>query len=503
MVPRPASDRGASLVEWAATLFLASLIMGALLAAGLTGTVQDRTTWAVCVLFGTQEDCDAAKAQQPPAQATDPDEPTGNCLVDVSSEYLETTVSGKYRYVDIITDGGAQLALRKYKGPDGKEIWDVWDMAWSDAGAGASLPAKYQKKGMDAGAWATIAGSKAEIYRFDNEKDAREFYKQRRDHRIGNWAKLGVRTNPVLGGALNGFLHIPLVPKSVRDKVDDWFGGSEADRKPDEEYHDGGVMAGFFNDISLGGLPLSVVGKDFGWASGGVWKNNRDDTTTYYFQGSDQLMESLELDVGKALKKLKLYKKTSANVEKAITYIEDQLTSKFGTPITLPGPVRRALATDTGLGIGLRGTVGRWYGITYKDGKPIGFTQVDDVQGSWHLRGDVAAGPLSAWMQDSQGGTRWRTTKELDLTKPEDMAALRANLSNPVAGMFGLDQYFADGGGRMSKVDYDYHVNTKNPSLNLGVAGVQFEDESAQSTATSAEYFKPGFGWVKWNRCGL
>ena len=85
MAPRPASDRGAGLVEWATTLFLASLLMSALLVAGLQGTVRDRTTWAVCMIFSGGEDCDAAQGQQPPGQATDPDEPTGNCLVNISS----------------------------------------------------------------------------------------------------------------------------------------------------------------------------------------------------------------------------------------------------------------------------------------------------------------------------------------------------------------------------------------------------------------------------------
>jgi hypothetical protein len=499
-----AGERGAGAVDYLAVLLLIAAVAGVIAASSVPDDVQSSIAAGICKVAkagGLSADCRAAQIGRPPLTASDPDVPKSTCLTDISNEILEFDTSVKLKRLDVLADGGGQLTLRRYVQGDGKpDLWQIWDQSWSDGGA--STPSENKLK---SGARALVSGANTEIYNFTDEKEARDFYKRLRDYRIGNWAKLAIRTNPITGAVTWGLGRLPW----IGDDIEDFMGGREPDRKPSQEIYDGGLWAGFFNDIPLGGIPLSIVGRDWANASGGVWKDYDTGDTTYYVQGTNQGMESLELDVGRMLKKLKLDKRVPANVQKALDGIQQELSSKMGTPVTLPPPLRRALATDTGLGVGLRGTVSRWYGVTYdKNGRPKTFVQTDDVQGSWHLRGDVHLGPAGAWLQDSQGGTRWRTTKTLDLTDPKernafDLAVRQAAQQNPIGAALALDDLFDKGLGTMAKVDYDYQVRTVSPSANVGIAGIAFESETSSSKATGAEYFKPGTGWVPWTKCAL
>ncbi|MBC6457756.1 hypothetical protein [Actinomadura sp. HBU206391] len=509
MVAKPArwwrgSERGAGATDYLVVLLLIAVLAGAIAVSPAAGGVRSGIEKAICRVGqagGLQKECEPAGDKPPPLVAVDPDMPTANCLTDIDYEYLENTTSARLKRVDILTDGGGQITLRRYVQGNGKpDLWQVWDMGWSDAGVGTPGENKFK-----AGIWAAIAGSNTEIYNFTDEKQARDFYEQLKDYRLGNWFKLAVRTNPISGAVVR------LGSWMFGDGVDEFWGGKEPDRKPSQEVYDGGLWFGGFNDVALGKLPFSIVGKDWGTASGGVWKDNDTGETTYYLQGSDQLMESLEIDIERALKALGLDKKTTANLNKAMDWMEQQLSKQLGTPIKFPDGLRRGLATDSGVGVGLRGTISRWYGLTVdKNGKPVSFVQLDDVQGSWHLRGDISVGPLGFWYQNSMDGVRWRTTKTLDLTDPKQMGALSLVLRQAGQGAGGtivapflLDELFDKGLGTMGKVDYDYEVTTANPNLNAGIGAMSFEWEGGSSKATSAQYFKPDVGWVPWEKCGL
>lgn len=493
----------------------AAVLVGVLVGTGVVGTAGTETTRAICKMFQRDSDCEAAGVP-PGTPSVDPDVPKGPCLVLSDSEYMENTTTVKLKRFDIVTDGGSQLTLRQYSQGNGKpDIWEVRDMSWTDAGAQVAVPNDKLK----AGIWGTIAGSNTEIYTFDNEKDAREFFEQMKQYRLfnGYGTKVAVRTNPVTGALVKAGGWLPW----VGDDIEDFWGDKEPDRKPTQEMWDGGVMAGFFNDTSLGALPLSVVGKNFGWVSAGISKNNVDGSTTFYFQGSEQLMEALEVDMGRALKLAQT--RGPAAVRKAIADVERKLGERLKMPVALPDSLKQSLlrgtATDSGLAIGLRGTVGRWYSITIdKNGKPVNFTEMSDFQGSWYGRVDGSVGPLSAWYQDSMDGARWRVTSELDLTKPDEYAAFMRFLEtgtgggsagpglpgvNAVKAAAELDLYFLNGGGTTAMVQYDYAVRTGHPSLSVGIVGTEFEWEASESRATSGQYLKEGTGWVKWDACGL
>ncbi|WP_146087372.1 hypothetical protein [Thermomonospora echinospora] len=493
-------------------LAVAVAVVLGLVTAGVNDTVRDGVRRELCKLSPSLG-CPGPPGTQPVTMG-DPDEPGGACLTNLHSRYGEFTAIGNGRIFSILSDGGTQLQLRRYVNGNGKpDTWQVWDMSWMDVGGGVGIPDKSRLAFLNAGAWATAEGSKAEIYEFDNEKEAREFYKKMENYRIGDPIKVAVRTNPLTGPAHWLAGHLPF---GIGDRIGDQIGANEPDRKPAQEYWDGGLYNGFYNDIQLGPLPLSIVGKNFGTTSAGVWRTyaqgDKKENTTFYFQGSQQIMESAEADIDTMIKKAK--KRFPNSVQNRISDVERQLADKLGTTMKLPDPVKRAIATDSGVGIGLRGTGSTWIGITVdENGKPVEFTQIDDKQGSWHLRADLDVGPASAWYQNSQEGFRERTTKVLDLTKPEDKAAFdrylktsvqpAAATQNPIKPFRDLNQMFLDGAGTMSTVNFDNEVSTFNASIGAVVVGGEWEYDQTTSTATDASYWKPGTGWVKWDKCGL
>ncbi|RAY11624.1 hypothetical protein DPM19_28765 [Actinomadura craniellae] len=506
-------SRGEGAAGYLAVILLFSAVLGGISVSPVGDDVGDGIESAICRVLragdlAAADECDPPPTAQPPANPVipkDPNEPSGPCLAYIHSEYLENTLAGRFRYFDVMTDGGSQLTMRRYVQGGGKpDIWEVWDGAWMNADIGTPT----LKSKIPAGFWIGPMAGNTEIYRFDNEKDARDFYNRMREYRIGNWAKNAFRTNPLTGWIPWAGGHLPW----VGDDIEEWVGNKEPDLPPAQEFYEAGIWNGFWNDVPVG--PLSIVGKNFGWTTGGSWKDNQTGQTTYFFSASQQLMESVTLDSkpARSYASRKWGKNWSPEAaQEAIKKIEKELTTKGGTPVTLPPAVRRAIELDGEVGVGLRGTYGRWYGLVVdKDGKAVGLTQIDQVQGSWHLRAGANIGPGSAWIQDSQWAAKWRTNKNLDLNNPQDRVAYDAfvrQLSNgpagPVAGALVLDEYFNNGGGTMSKVTYDSDVRTTHPNVDFGVGFFEYENETVTDNGVKGEYFDPDKGWVKWERCGL
>ncbi|GAA2075578.1 hypothetical protein [Actinomadura alba] len=514
-------DRGAAALDYLGVLALVAAVAGALFLAPIPDDIADETRNQICRVLragGAVDECD--KARTPPVApvvpqpvAVDPDIPTGACLTSIDNEYLEPSATlGIKRRLEAMADGGSQITVRHNKRADGSDQWQVWDMGWSDGGANASID-KIGPVEVNAGIWATIEGTDTEIYNFGSEKEARAFREQLRDYRIGGangWAKVAIRTLPPSGLITRMIGGLPV----IGDPFEEFMGAKEPDRKPSQEMVDGGLWAGFYNDIGLGKLPFSIVGRDWATASGGVIKDNENGDTTYYLQASNQIMESVELDFEKVLKQLKLDRRIPADLSKAIAELQRRAVQLGGMPVTIPPNLQRVLASDSGAGVGGRHTASRMYGYTIdKNGKPKSFSILNDNQLSWHWRGDAKLGPdalkVAGWYQDSLGGGRWRTTKELDLTNPLDkrvfdgaVQTLAQTPNGAIDAASLLDQMWDAGAGKMSRVNYDYQARTAQPSLSTPLGGLAFEWERNKSNATSAEYFKPGVGWLPWKGCG-
>jgi hypothetical protein len=542
-------ERGAGAIEYIIALLLIAAVTGAIVASPVAGQVKRYTLAALCRVGEAGGLGKCASLGPPPTSVTqpvvvDPDIPTGTCLASIDNEYLQPGFNvGVWRNsLSFLQDGGSQITLRKYILPNGTPRWEVWDMGWSDAGVLAQLRSSRRLAG-SAGVWASLAGTNTKIYEFDNEQDALAFQRQQRDYRIGSspgsWARVAIRTLPVTGAITRLLGALPW----VGDDIEDFMGGREPDRRPNQEYYDGGLWLGGFNDVGPSFLPVSLVGRDWATASAGYWKYNDSGDKTFYVQASNQLMESVEFDLEPIFKALKLDKKAGADVTKGLEeaqkkvvaglvaqYVrkngsagaadfERRLNARFTAGLArlrrLPAPLLRGLATDSGAGIGGRATHSVWYGITYdKNNNLKSFTEVDDQQLSWHYRVDAEAGAVSAWYQESLGGERTRTTKTVDLTDPAQRAALQAELAKlgqgpvgMVQGFTGLSDLFDRGVGTMARTTYDYDVRTVLPSASLDAfiagAGLSFEWEENHSRLTEGQYWKPGVGWVPWNQCGL
>jgi hypothetical protein len=55
----------------------------------------------------------------------------------------------------------------------------------------------------------------------------------------------------------------------------------------------------------------------------------------------------------------------------------------------------------------------------------------------------------------------------------------------------------------MAKVTYDSNEPIKHLSIGLPFVALDLEEDTEDAKAQKAEYFVPGKGWVKWNKCGL
>jgi hypothetical protein len=545
------SDRGTGALDYIAAIALVAAVAGVLVVSPIPSDIARRAKIEICKVVHwprASDECETASTPVPQPVAVDPDIPAGQCLTSIENEYLEpgATVGVAKKALNVMQDGGSQVTLRKYIQPDGTPAWEVWDMGWSDAGALAGINGKKKLMNREfqgsAGAWATLEGTNAEIYEFTNEKEALAFQKQQRDYRIGDpasWAKVAVRTLPISGGFTRLLGGLPV----VGDSIEDFMGGREPERKPDQEYYDGGLWLGAFNDVGPAGLPASLVGRDWATASGGLWQYNKSGDKTLYFQASNQVMESVEFDLEPTLKALKLDKKVGADVVKGLqaaqgqvvaglvaqyvklygkagaAQFEQKVNAKFASALgklkNVPPPLLRGLATDSGAGIGGRATNSVWYGFTYdKNNKLKSFTEVDDEQLSWHYRVDAGVGPVSAWYQSSLTGERTRDTKTVDLTDPQQKAAFDAEMKKlgqgpirMVEGFNGLKDMFDRGVGTMAKTTYDYDVQTLVPSANVDLyavgAGLSVEWEKNHSELTGGQYWKPGVGWLPWKQCGL
>jgi hypothetical protein len=150
---------------------------------------------------------------------------------------------------------------------------------------------------------------------------------------------------------------------------------------------------------------------------------------------------------------------------------------------------------------------GTQYSVTFdRDGKAQSLVQTYNVSLSGHVRGAAGLGPVGVWTNQAVIGARWITNKTLDLNDPEDLAAAKRLWSegplNPIGARLQLDDYFERGGGTMAKVTYDSHEPIEHVSVGLPVVALDFESDSEDADANRAEYYVPGKGWVKWDKCG-
>ncbi|MEW2352524.1 hypothetical protein [Spirillospora sp. NPDC029432] len=558
-----ARDRGEGAFAYMAVLLLVAGIVGALFLTGVGGTVAGGMQAAVCKVFhaaGLVKQC--APVAMPPSRPgrpiADPDEPTHACTIRNERRYLEETVTIPVRYVDVRTNSRGTIVLTEKVQPDGTRVWEVEDFTWGEGAVATPTIRKStidadapggpaESKGPDFGAWAGVSITNGKIYSFTNEKEARDFFNMLKDHRIGNPVKFSLRTNPLTGWAVWGAGKLPW----VGDDIDRFMGGSEPDRKPSAEYLEGGLTAGFNGDLPLGDI-VSAPFKGRGWLVNGQRKDTKSGNTTIYFQDRAEGELAVQIDMTSIWNRLPkgLRERASKGIDDAldaaIGAIEEQLKGEYGRDVMMSpdqrDEIKKSISANPDVGINVKGRIGVRYELTLdKNGNPVGFKKIDHKQLIFYLRGGAKKGGTVGDERVTGGGNaqwswvanRWETEKTLDLKNPDDrQAAERFFGSNPGdfiaksvnpftrwSGRGGLDDYFANGGGTMARYTFDTDADslkgtvngerstttpkddTKSKKSKRKYGLLEIGDEDETNTLASAEYYKPGQGWVKWSRC--
>jgi hypothetical protein len=545
------ADRGAGPVEYLVVVLFIAVIVAALQLSGIGTSVAGHISAAICQVGkkgGLVERCDPPLREPGvPSQATpDPDEPTHSCVVRNERHYVEETVTFPVRYVDVRTNSRGTMVLKRKIEPDGREVWEVEDFTWGEGAVATpsirrstidsdSPTGAQETRGADFGAWAGISITNGKVYRFDNERDARQFYGDLRDHRLGNPINFALRTNPLTGWAVWLAGRLPV----VGDDIDEFMGGSEPDRRPSAEYLEGGLTGGFNGDIPLGNIAAAPF-KGRGWLVDGQLRDNETGETTVYFRDSAEGEAGLQFDMANVWRALpagfreRVARGIDDDLDAVIAVIETQLRGEFGNDVVISPDQRNQLKTalkiNPDVGINFKGRIGVQYALTQdKNGKPIRFTKTDWKQlilyvrvggkttGTGGNRNLAGAGNV----QWSPLAHRWETEKTLDLTDARDLQAaqsffgadavdLVAKSVNPFtrwSGRGGLDEYFDQGGGTMARYSYRTDADSAKVTVNGARSTrrtyglLEIGEDSETNDLVSAEYFKPGQGWVTWKRC--
>jgi hypothetical protein len=516
---RTGADRGEGTVSYLAVLLLCAAIIAAIVLGGIGGRISDGISYGICKVLsvgGITGDCPAPGTGRDPGQAIpDPDEPTQPCLAQSESTYLEETVTIPTKRIDVRTNSRGTLQLNKRVGPDGEPVWEVVDFTWQEGGVATPELGAGPVKG---GLWGGLMGTNGKIYGgFRDEKEARKFFEDLKEHRIGSEVKFTVRTNPVSGGLVWLGTKLPW----VGDDIDRYMGGSEPDRKPTAEYLEGGLTGGFKADIELSRVKIPLKGR--GWLISGTQENKQNGERTTYVTQRGEFEAGVQIDVGDIVQRLPEPLRSRAKqgvadgVDAVMVLIEKQLT-KNGL-VMVPGQraqIRAAVKLNPSIGLNYKHRGGTTWGITEdKNGKVVRVSQVQNGQDILYARvdgkakadgdGGKAQGTLGAqWILFAQ---RTLTDKNLDHSKPADRAIIDQYLRD--GDTDALERAWDAGAGTMGRTTYDNTGDTAKleakgdtggkPKTRWGI--FELGRETEKHNLQSAEYYKQGVGWVPWTKC--
>ncbi len=515
-------DRGEGAVGYLAVLLLIAAVLATLVLAGLGGRVGASLEYAICRVLqagGLVGHCEPPKPSDGRKAVPDPDAPQRPCLAHSESTYLEETLTIPTKRVDVRSNSRGTLQLNKRVGPDGKPQWEVVDFTWGEGGVATPETGAGPVKG---GVWGGATVTNGKVYGgFRDEREARKFFEDLKEHRIGSDVKFTLRTNPISGG----FVWLGTKLPWVGDDVDRYMGGSEPDRKPVGEYMEGGLTGGAKADIELGRLKIPLKGR--GWLVSGSQTDLRNGEKTTYYTQRGEFEAGIQIDVGDVIQKLPapVRKRAQQGLEDGLDavmdVIEARLRSELGNGfVMLPeqrSQIRAQVRLNPSGGLNYKHRGGTTWGVTHdKDGKVVRVTQVKNGQDIVYFRADgkLRSTGGSGGKADGTAGKQWiiyaqrtLTEKALDHSRTEDRPVIDRYLRD--GDTDAVERAWDDGAGTMGTVTYDNTGDTgklegkgasgKKPKSWLGIFEVGRENE--KHTMQSARYFKPGVGWVPWPSC--
>lgn len=208
---RDEADRGAGVVEYAALIVLAALILGGLASLGMPSKVRTAVSVSLCQILnlGTAQKCGSTGTPR-----ADPYKPTQPCTVRTTS----TKAGGDLAFASVDIGGG--ITLLESTDSEGHVTVTAVDDTTAKAVAGAG--AGYQwGKAINAGANGSIEGggtfTSGDSWTFDNQKQADQFTNEIQKYALATEAEQA----PIFGPAIVGFAykHSPIAPKVRRPDV--------------------------------------------------------------------------------------------------------------------------------------------------------------------------------------------------------------------------------------------------------------------------------------------
>ncbi len=500
-------------------LLLCAAIVAAVVVGGVGGLISDGISEGICKVLragGMGQNCPLDPGGNRPGKAApDPDEPTQPCLAQSESTYLEETVTIPTRRVDGRTNSRGTVQLNKRVGPDGKPVWEVVDFTWGEVGVATPEVGGGPVKG---GVWGGYTVTNGKVYGgFHDEKEARRFFEDLKEHRIGSDVKFTVRTNPVSGGLVWLGTRLPW----VGDDFDRYMGGSEPDRKPTSEYLDDGLTGGVKADIELSSIKVPLKGR--GWVVTGSQNNLQNGEKTTYYTQRGEAEAGVQIDVSRLVRLLPEPARTRAKqgfadgIDAVMVLVEQEL-GKNGLKM-LPGQraqVRAAVKLNPSIGLNYKHRGGTTWAVTQdENGNVVRLSQVQNGQDILYARvdGKLKADGEGAKAQGTLGqqwilfAQRTLTEKTMDASKPEEREVIERYLRDGDDGA--VERAWDDGLGTMGRTTYDNTGETSKleakgdgggkPKSRWGIFEIGRETE--RHTLQSAEFYKPGTGWVPWAKC--
>jgi hypothetical protein len=356
---------------------------------------------------------------------------------------------------------------------------------------------------------------------FRDEAEARRFFEDLTEHRIGSETKFTLRTNPLTGG----FVWLGTKLPWVGDDFDRYMGGSEPDRQPTGEYLEGGVTGGFKADIALSRVKIPLKGR--GWSVSGSQTNLQNGEVTTYYNDRGEFEAAVQLDVGDIVKRLPPAVRRRAEqgledgLDAVMNAIETRLRGEYGAQFSLlpehRAQMKAAIKVNPSIGFNYKHRGGTTWAITEdakgnivrvsqtQNGQDILYARVDarvDGGNSAGDRGQATAG--KQWILFAQ---RTLTQKDLDYSRSEDRAVIDRFLGDGDTGA--LERAWENGVGTMGRTTYDNTGDTmklegkgasgNKPRTRWGIFEIGRESETHR--LQSAHFYKPGTGWVPWTAC--
>jgi hypothetical protein len=533
--PRAADhgERGATPLEYAAILGVVGVLVVALTGLGLDRTARRETHRALCLMFGTLPCEEGTGAGNDRPQESVPQlvkRPENSCYRSIDIGYAELNVTVPVRYVDV--RGGTRLGyqIRRVARPGKPDAWQVWVYGWGElAGATPGLANAQVESddalGLDglrkvpAGAWLGVNGTLADIYEFDDEKQARRFPMDYAAHRLRQAADLSLATNPLtsLPYLLSGR---PMAPAPLPPRRE-WL-------------IEGGPTAGFTAKADLFKKFLGVSAAGRGWHLGGL-RHKQDGGFEMTVRSAGELEGAVITDIGRYMP-ADVRRKFVGRVDEGVEELARRVEAGTGGRVRLPLRVREHLKKNwPDIGVSVKGKASTSYRLgADARGNLTTFTQIVDSQLNWFGRGAdkisetdprrPGAPPktklrdLAANVDVPIGGQRTREQRSLDLGDPAGLALVQDFTAKGLYSEWDrLLPDFVSGGtrteleerfrthGTVTRLFYDSGVLKGKLSSDRvsrrGIGGVELKLEGERDTLADAQMWKEGVGWVPWSGC--